>query len=330
MNANASSTLGEVETIDRLAATLDAYSKGRDVSPTAVDGATLYRLSAPGTPTNCIYEPCVALIVQGEKKVVFGREEFIFGSGRFFVTSIDIPTSAQVTVASREQPYLSLVLKLDLALVNEVLQSLVPDTSAAEPTAPRGLVAGHATPELLDAFVRFAYLLDHPEEIPVMADLIKREIYFRLLNGEAGVWLRCMVGEGYRAGGVVRVLDWLKRNFVRPLDIDALAALAGMARSTLHHKFRALTGTSPLQYQKCLRLYAARNMMMTERADANTAAHRVGYESVSQFNREYARMFGHPPGRDVRETRDAASVRSVSTRIGKERDIPSASVPIGE
>lgn len=153
--------------------------------------------------------------------------------------------------------------------------------------------------------------MDRPGEIPVLADLIKREIYFRLLSGEAGAWLRGMVREGYRSKGVVRVLDWMKRNVEQPLDIKSLADLAGMARSTLHHKFRDLTGTSPLQYQKCLRLYAARTIMMKERVDANTAAHRVGYESVSQFNREYARMFGTPPGRDVRAKRSEGILRAV-------------------
>lgn len=294
-----------------LASLLDRHTKGQEVRATDLAGLTLYRLSGPGTPMNCIYEPCIALIAQGEKKVVFGREEFVVNAGRFFVTSIDIPTSAQVTVASRARPYLSLVLKLDLPLLNDVLQSLASDSSGHQRAEPRGLVAGTATPELIDAFVRLISLLDRPDEISVLADLIKREICFRLLSSEAGPWLRAMVGEGYHSRGVTRVLDWLKRNIEQPLDIDKLADLAGMARSTLHHKFRDLTGTSPLQYQKCLRLYAARTMMLTERVDANTAAHRVGYESVSQFNREYARMFGTPPGRDVRAKRSKVDIRAV-------------------
>lgn len=289
--------------IDRLAELVDSAAGDQQVAMTDMDGLTLFRASAPCMPMNCVYEPCVALIVQGRKNIVFGSEETICDQGAFFATAIDVPTSARIAVASSDRPYLSLVLKLDLAVVNEILQSLPDEEQAGSSTDPRGIVFGHAEADLIEAFVRLVSLLDRPKDIPVMSGLIRREIYYHLLNGEAGAWLRKMVSGGYRSRGTVKVLDWLKRHYAQPLEIEALVALSGMARSTLHHKFRDLTGTSPLQYQKALRLYAARTMMVIERVDANTAAISVGYESVSQFNREYARMFGVSPGRDVRARR---------------------------
>lgn len=288
--------------LGRLAGLVEASAGDREVTVTELEGLTLFRALGPCIPMNCVYEPCIALILQGSKTIVFGDQEVACGEGAFFATAIDVPTSAQITLASPDRPYLSLVLKLDLAVVNEILQAL-PGEDEVAPADPRGIVFGAADPELVEAFVRLVCLLDRPKDIAVMSGLIQREICYRLLQGEAGAWLRRMVGAGYRADGTVKALDWLKRNYAQPLEIDALASLSGMARSTLHHKFRNLTGTSPLQYQKCLRLYAARTMMAIDHADASTAAIAVGYESVSQFNREYTRMFGISPGRDLRARR---------------------------
>ncbi|MGR9147836.1 AraC family transcriptional regulator N-terminal domain-containing protein [Rhizobium leguminosarum] len=289
--------------IDRLAKLVNSAAGGRHVAVTDVDGLTLFRAAAPGVPMNCVYEPCIALIIQGRKHIVFGGEEIICDQGAFFATAIDIPTSAHITVASSDRPYLSLVLKLDLAVINEVLRAIPEEELDGSSTDARGIAFGSADPELIEAFIRLVSLLDRSKDIPVISGLIRREIYYHLLNGDAGALIRKMVSGGYRSKGTIKVLDWLKRNYAQPLEIEALVALSGMARSTLHHKFRDLTGTSPLQYQKSLRLYAARTTMVIERVDANTAAISVGYESVSQFNREYTRMFGIPPGRDVRARR---------------------------
>ncbi len=290
----------EDDGLKRLTSRVMAHCSG-EANPSAIKGLTFYRMEAPGLPTYCVYEPCMALIVQGTKHTVFGHEELLSEPGSFFVTSIDIPTTAKVIQASAERPYLSVVLKLDMAILHDVVQSMPVVDGSANPT--RCYAAGQASDELIDVFNRLVGLLDRPQEIPLMAELIKREVCLRLLLSEAGDWLRWIVREGYRSRGIVRVIDWLKRNYAKPLRIAELAEIAGMAGSTLHHNFRQLTGTSPLQYQKTLRLHAARSLMLTERLDANTAALRVGYESVSQFSREYARRFGAPPSRDIRQTR---------------------------
>ncbi|KTC22044.1 AraC family transcriptional regulator [Pseudomonas viridiflava] len=288
------------EGLRRLTERLTVITTGKEVCPSVIKGLTFYRMDAPGLPDYCVYEPCVALIIQGTKHTVFGTEEVVSEPGSFFVTSIDIPTTAKVIRASAERPYLSIVLKLDMALLHDIVQS-VPEVDSTIPT--RCYAAGEATDELIDVFGRLVALLDRPQEIALMADLVKREVCLRLLLSDAGYWLRWIVREGYRSRGIVRAIDWLKRNYAEPLRIAELAGMAGMASSTLHHNFRQLTGTSPLQYQKTLRLHAARSLMLTERLDANTAGLRVGYESVSQFSREYARRFGAPPSRDIRQAR---------------------------
>ncbi|SHL68163.1 transcriptional regulator, AraC family [Pseudomonas punonensis] len=274
-----------------------------EVHKTSIPGLTFYRMADLGTPTYCIYEPCVAIILQGAKEIIFGEEACEFGPGVFFVTSVDIPTLARVTAASEHTPYLSVVLKLDLAMLNDVIQTLAPTKQETTQEA-RGFVSGAASREMLEAFERLSALIDRPLEAGLMSDLIKREICVRLLLGAAGPWLRSVTRDGYRDKGIVRAIEWLKHHYDKPLHVADLAERSGMASSTLHHNFRKLTGTSPVQYQKQLRLQAARSLMLTDRLDVNTAALRVGYESVAQFSREYARRFGAPPSRDIKQARE--------------------------
>ncbi len=274
-----------------------------DVCTTSIPGLTFYRLAELGTPAYCIYEPCVAIILQGAKEITFGEEVCDFAQGSFFVTSVDIPTLARVTAANEQTPYLSVVLKLDFAMLNEVILTLEPPKQELA-TEPRGFVSGVATSEMFDAFARLATLIERPVEAGLMAGLIKREICVRLLLSEAGHLLRSVTRDGYRDKGIVRAIEWLKLHYDKPLHVAELAERSGMASSTLHHNFRKLTGTSPVQYQKSLRLQAARSLMLTDRVDVNTAALRVGYESVAQFSREYTRRFGAPPSRDIRHARE--------------------------
>ena len=274
-----------------------------EVCTTSIPGLTFYRMAELGTPTYCIYEPCVAIILQGAKEITFGEEACEFGQGAFFVTSVDIPTLARVTAANEQTPYLSVVLKLDLSMLNEVIQTLEPPRQEMASEA-RGFASGAASSEMLDAFARLATLIERPLEAGLMSDLIKREICVRLLLSGAGPWLRSVTRDGYRDKGIVRAIEWLKHHYDKPLHVAELAERSGMASSTLHHNFRKLTGTSPVQYQKSLRLQAARSLMLTERVDVNTAALRVGYESVAQFSREYARRFGASPSRDIKHARE--------------------------
>lgn len=273
-----------------------------EICKTSIPDLTFYRMAELGTPTYCIYEPCVAIILQGSKEITFGEEACDFGQGTFFVTSVDIPTLARVTAASEQTPYLSIVLKLDLALLNEVIQMQAPSKQDV-PSQARGFASGVASSEMLDAFTRLATLIEQPLEAGLMSDLIKREICVRLLLSSAGQWLRSVTRDGYRDKGIVRAIEWLKLHYEKPLHVAELAERSGMASSTLHHNFRKLTGTSPVQYQKSLRLQAARSLMLTDRVDVNTAALRVGYESVAQFSREYTRRFGAPPSRDIKHAR---------------------------
>ncbi|KQQ55501.1 AraC family transcriptional regulator [Pseudomonas sp. Leaf127] len=274
-----------------------------EVCATSIPGLTFYRMAELGTPTYCIYEPCVAIILQGAKEITFGEEACEFGQGAFFVTSVDIPTLARVTAANEQTPYLSVVLKLDLAMLNEVIQTLEP-TRQEMASQARGFASGAASSEMLDAFTRLSTLIERPLEAGLMSNLIKREICVRLLLSSAGQWLRSVTRDGYRDKGIVRAIEWLKHHYDKPLHVADLAQRSGMASSTLHHNFRKLTGTSPVQYQKSLRLQAARSLMLTDRVDVNTAALRVGYESVAQFSREYARRFGAPPSKDIKHARE--------------------------
>ncbi|MCD5988644.1 AraC family transcriptional regulator [Pseudomonas sp. CDFA 553] len=274
-----------------------------EICKTSIPDLTFYRMAELGTPTYCIYEPCVAIILQGSKEITFGEEACDFGQGMFFVTSVDIPTLARVTAASEQTPYLSIVLKLDLALLNEVIQMQAPSKQDV-PSQARGFASGMASSEMLDAFTRLATLIEQPLEAGLMSDLIKREICVRLLLSSAGQWLRSVTRDGHRDKGIVRAIEWLKLHYEKPLHVAELAERSGMASSTLHHNFRKLTGTSPVQYQKSLRLQAARSLMLTDRVDVNTAALRVGYESVAQFSREYTRRFGAPPSRDIKHARE--------------------------
>lgn len=268
-----------------------------EVCITSIPGLTFYRMAELGTPTYCIYEPCVAIILQGAKEITFGEQACEFGQGAF------IPTLARVTAANEQTPYLSVVLKLDLAMLNEVIQTLEPPRQEMASEA-RGFASGAASSEMLDAFTRLSTLIERPLEAGLMSNLIKREICVRLLLSGAGQWLRSVTRDGYRKKGIVRAIEWLKHHYDKPLHVADLAERSGMASSTLHHNFRKLTGTSPVQYQKSLRLQAARSLMLTDRVDVNTAALRVGYESVAQFSREYARRFGAPPSRDIKHARE--------------------------
>jgi AraC-like DNA-binding protein len=223
----------------------------------------------------------------------------------FLITSVDLPTVVQIIRASRERPYLGLILKLDR---REIAQLMV-DSHLPPPRAQqssRGMAIGEVTLPLLIAFQRLIDLLAEPKDIPILAPIIQREIMYRLLVGDQGARLRQIASAGSQSHQIAQAIDWLKSHYTLPLRIDDLAAHVHMSPSTFHHHFRALTAMSPLQYQKWLRLNEARRLMLTQRLDAATAAFQVGYESPSQFSREYNRVFGAPPLRDITYLRQMA------------------------
>ncbi|MGE3523027.1 MAG: AraC family transcriptional regulator N-terminal domain-containing protein [Candidatus Dadabacteria bacterium] len=276
-----------------------------DQLTTAIPGLALWRLDKPTQPASCMYEPSICLTAQGAKRVVLGDDLYVYNRHHFLIASLDLPAFWQVIKASREKPCLGLVLKLDQ---REISQLMV-DGSLPPPRAQqssRGMAIGDVTLPLLNAFQRLIDLLAEPSDIPILAPIIQREIVYRLLVGDQGARLREIATAGSQSHQIARAIDWLKSNFARPLRIDDLANQFHMSTSNFHHHFRTLTAMSPLQYQKWLRLNEARRLMLTERVDAATAGFRVGYESQSQFSREYKRLYGEPPLRDITKLRRIA------------------------
>jgi AraC-like DNA-binding protein len=266
---------------------------------------SLARRDAPTPPTSSLYEPSICVIAQGVKRVLLGDDTYVLDAHHFLITSVDLPTVVQVLQASRAQPYLSFVWKLDQrAMAQLLVDSHLPPPRAQH--SSRGMATGAVTVSLLSACQRLLDLLAAPQDIPILAPLIQREILYRLLVGEQGARLRQIASVGSQSHQIAQAIAWLKRHYTLPLRIEDLAAQAHMSPSTFHQHFRALTAMSPLQYQKWLRLHEARRLMLTERLDATTAALQVGYASPSQFSREYRRVFGAPPLRDITSLRHMA------------------------
>jgi AraC-like DNA-binding protein len=269
---------------------------------TSIPGVTLYRYTAPTVPDWVTYEPSMALVVQGRKRVTLSNISFDYGPSRFLLTSLDLPVTSQVIEASPETPYLCLRLKLDTALVSELL-SREPDLTARAHASEPAMSTAETTAEFLDAFCRLIKLHHFPQDIDFMSGLIQREIIYRILQSAEGQRLRSIATLGDSDQRTARAIKWIRDNYAKPLRMDALAQIACMGVSTLHHHFRELTSMTPLQYQKQLRLHEARRRMLVDGLDAGRAAFEVGYESASQFNREYSRIFGQPPMRNVRALR---------------------------
>jgi AraC-like DNA-binding protein len=295
----------EVE-LGALGKSIARWTDKSDQLETAIPGLALWRRDEPTQPASGMYEPSICLVAQGAKRVMLGDEAYVYDAHHFLITSVDLPTVWQIIEASREKPCLGLVLKLDRREISQLMvDSNLPPPRAQQ--SSRGMATGEVTLPLVSAFQRLIDLLAEPRDIPILAPIIQREISYRLLVGDQGARLRQIASAGSQSQQIARAIDWLKGNFTRPLRIDDLATQVNMSISTFHHHFRALTAMSPLQYQKWLRLNEARRLMLTEHADAGSAAFHVGYESPSQFSREYVRLFGAPPLRDITNLRQLAA-----------------------
>ena len=293
--------------LEVLGKSIARWTDKSDRVETAIAGLTLYRRDEPSEPISIMYEPRICVVAQGAKRVLLGDETYVYDAQHFLITSVGLPTFVQIIKASREKPCLGLVLTLD----QRVMSQLMVDSNLPPPRpqqSSRGMATGEVTVPLLTAFQRLIDLLTEPKDIPILAPIMQREIFYRLLVSDQGSRLRQMASAGSQGHQIARAIDWLKGNFTRPLRIDDLAAQVNMSTSTFHHHFRAVTAMSPLQYQKWLRLNEARRLMLTERLDAATAAFQVGYESPSQFSREYSRLFGAPPLRDIMKLRQVGAV----------------------
>jgi AraC-like DNA-binding protein len=269
------------------------------VLETAIPGLSLMKYEAPTEPMSYMYEPCICLVAQGTKRVFLGDEEYVYDANHYLITSVGLPVVANVTEASEEVPLLGLVMKLELNAVAQLLvDSQLPLHRVRQ--SSRGIAASQVSPQLFEGFIRLIGLLEEPSDIPILAPLLQKEILYRLLVGDQGERLRQIVMAGSHGHQIARALDWLKENYTKPLRVDDLASHTGMSTSTFHHHFRNLTSMSPLQFQKSMRLHEARRLMLAEKQDAANAAFLVGYESPSQFTREYKRQFGATPLRDIK------------------------------
>ena len=269
---------------------------------TGVTGLTLYRSISPTPPNSCSYEPSLLIIPQGRKRVDLGRTHYVFGQSDFLLTSLELPVISRVIKASADEPYLAFFLKLDIAIVRDILNT--EDIHVPEaPSGPGGMATGKATADIIRACCRLMDLLNTPQDISFLGKMIHREIVYRLLQGTQGERLRAIATLGGQNHRTAKAVAWLRSNYDKPLRVEQLASIASMSAATLHRHFRDLTAMSPLQYQKQLRLQAARHRMLTAKLDASSAAFEVGYESASQFSREYKRHFGKPPMQDVQALR---------------------------
>jgi AraC-like DNA-binding protein len=269
---------------------------------TAISALTLHRRSAPSEPLHCIYNLGLGVVAQGDKQVLLGSETIDYGPGQSMLTTIDLPVVSHVARASIREPFLGMMLTLDVRAIVQIASEV--DGPRSRRDASSGSISFRALDAaLLDALIRLVTLLDEPALVPSLAPLIQQEITIRLLTGSHGSQLRRLVTAGSPSQQIAKAVAWLKQNFVEALHGDDLADRAHMSPSTFRQHFRALTGLSPLQYQKQLRLQEARQLMLNQNLDAGSAAGRVGYESASQFSREYNRLFGAPPQRDIKRMR---------------------------
>jgi len=285
-----------------LAGQIAAHAPLLGENRTAVAGLSLYRRTRPTACLLARYEPSITVFVQGRKRVNLGGIAYLCDESSFLLSSIDVPAESQIVEASERAPMLSMFLRLDMPTVREVIgcDELPEHETSVE---SRGLAVGETTTGLLGACSRLIGLLGAPEDIPFLSEMVQREIVYRVLRTPQGTRLRAIATTGDLSNRTAKAIAWLKSNYDKPLRMEELAEVARMGVSTLHHQFRALTAMSPLQYQKQIRLHAARQRMLIDGFDATGAAFEVGYESVSQFNREYSRMFGQPPMRDIKALR---------------------------
>lgn len=282
-----------------------------ELRTTAIPGLSLFRRDKPTEPQTGMYQLSICMVAQGSKRVQLGDDIYVYDAHHYLITSVDLPAVVQILEASKEKPYLGLRLTFDQREISQLMaDSHLPPPRTQQ--SSRGMATGEVTQPLVAAVQRLIDLLDEEQDIPILAPNIQREIIYRLLVGDQGARLRQIASAGSQSHQIARAIDWLKANFTQPLRIDDIAKQARMSTSTFHHHFRSMTALSPLQYQKQLRLQEARRLMLAERLDAATAAFQVGYESPSQFSREYNRLFGAPPLRDITNLRQLAAGEGIS------------------
>jgi len=287
--------------IGEIAATVARHTPTDGEFSTALEGLYISRKSVPSEPYFTVQWPCFALVSQGAKSLMLGSEVYRYGVGDYLLVSAELPVNSSVTMASTRQPNLGIGVALNPKRLGALLDRVDPQRVVQATEGVRGVSVNRASPELLDATLRLVRLLDRPSDIPALGPLVEEELVYRLLQGPCGERMLHLVATKSGEGKAHAAARWIRENFNQPLRIEELARMGGMSVSALHHQFKSLTGMSPLQYQKQLRLQEARRGLLVEGIDVTTAALRVGYSSPSQFSREYARQFGAPPREHLRK-----------------------------
>lgn len=278
----------------------------RDGRNEPIPGLRLHRASRPTELRHGVYDPSFCVIAQGSKEVLLGQERYRYDPAHYLLATVELPVVSHVTKASPEEPYLALSLRLDPAVISAVMVEAGPESSRS--TAPvRAIDVSPLDDDLLDAVVRLVRLIETPGDAAFLAPLVSREIIYRLLKGTQGARLRQIATQDGNVYRIAHAVERLRRELDQPLDIEAMAQELGMSVSSFYHHFKAVTAMSPLQFLKRLRLQEARRLMLSENLDATRAAFRVGYSDASHFNREYKRLFGLPPLRDIERLRRAAT-----------------------
>jgi AraC-like DNA-binding protein len=278
------------------------YSSGDGIHASAIGGLFCIKLSATDMRLPSVYQPSICVIVQGAKQVLLEEEIYKYTPSQFLAVSVDLPLLGQVIEASAAKPYLCLQIELDARQIADLIAQSG-DAAWSRGETARGLFVGQLDEALQESVLRLARLLETPRDIPVLAPLAMREFHYRLLSSPYGPAIAQMAIAGSNTHKIGQIIRRIKTKIAEPIRVEELASMANMSPSSFHQHFRAVTAMSPIQYQKRLRLTEARHLLMAEKSDAASAAYRVGYQSVSQFSREYARMFGAPPMRDVQELR---------------------------
>jgi AraC-like DNA-binding protein len=291
-----------METLTEIADVIARHVTKDGFHATAIERLSLARASTVTMPMPSVYRPQLCLVAQGHKEVTAGDRLFSYAPGRYGIVTHDLPAVGHVVAATPARPYLCLFLDFDPVMLGELAMRL-PPPSPAGPSLPIGKTVSDASATLLDAVLRLLRLLDDPAALPVLGPLAEQEILYRLLAGPDGARMRHITSSQGGVAQVGRAIAWIGKHFRERFSIERLAAEVGMSPSSLHEHFRAVTAMTPLQFQKQLRLQEARSLMLVDDLDVTAAALRVGYESSSQFSREYRRHFGEPPARDIARLR---------------------------
>lgn len=308
MQKQGDSGMSEKNNTHELAQLIERYSEQDGVHPTAIPSLFLIRESMVTEPMARVNETSFCIIVQGEKEVLLAEERFRYGPGNYIVASVDLPVTGQVIKASSDTPYFAFKLEFSPNQILDVLSDSEIRTGQKK-NAKRAMFVSQAVPSLLDAVVRLARLLENPKHIPILAPLYKKEILYWILQGPHGEALKQMAIEGSNGNRIRDVIEYIINNYDHSFKIEELAEIANMSVASLHRHFKEVTAMSPIQFQKQLRLQEARSMLLADSTDIADVAFRVGYESQSQFSREYSRMFGYPPRDDINRMRKNSDQR---------------------